>query len=70
MSLVELEPTTAGGTRLTQRIRILPRGLIGKILVGIEARLKMRKTFERVYRRIDAGTPGKSERVCRPVRSV
>ncbi len=53
MSLVELEPSATGGTRLTQRIRIRPRGLAGKILVGIEARLKMRKTFDRVYRRID-----------------
>jgi eukaryotic-like serine/threonine-protein kinase len=58
----ELEPTPAGGTRLTQRIRIRPRGLAGKILVGVEARLKMRKTFERVYRRIDAARKARTGR--------
>jgi serine/threonine protein kinase/class 3 adenylate cyclase len=66
MSLVELEPGTAGGTRLTQRIRMLPRGLAGKVLVGIESRMKMRKTFERVYQRIDAVVQAQAKRGSSP----
>jgi serine/threonine protein kinase/class 3 adenylate cyclase len=59
ISLVELEPRSGGGTRVIQRIRVLPRGLGGKLLAHVELGRKGRKNLERVYQRIDAAVTGK-----------
>jgi serine/threonine protein kinase/class 3 adenylate cyclase len=59
VSLVELEPRSGGGTRVVHKIRVLPRGLGGRLLAHLELGRKGRKNLERVYQRIDAAVSGK-----------
>ncbi len=65
VSTVELVPLP-GGTRLTHRVRIAPRGLLGRMVAALEAGAKARRGLGRVYRRIDAvlqGELGRAETV-------
>jgi len=59
VSLVELQPGSAGGTRLVHQIRVLPRGMGGRLLAHLELGRKGRRALERVYQRIDAVITGK-----------
>lgn len=53
LSTVTFEPTANGGTRLTHRVRITPRNLLGKIVTVLEADWKAFRNLDRVYRRMD-----------------
>ena len=57
-SIVELSPRDGGGTTLTHRIHLLPTNFLGRTAAKIEVGVKTRKSFDRVYRRIDAVTSG------------
>lgn len=51
-SIVELVPT-GSGTKLTHRIEMKPRGLLGRAAAGIEVGMRLRRALERTYKRID-----------------
>lgn len=53
LSTVTLEPIAGGGSRLTHRVRIQPRSLVGRMLTTIEADWKGFRNLDRVYKRID-----------------
>jgi serine/threonine protein kinase/class 3 adenylate cyclase len=59
ISLVELEPRTDGGTRLTHRVRLEPHGVLGRTVAAVEVGIRGRRAVARVYRRIDAYLTGK-----------
>jgi class 3 adenylate cyclase len=59
LSQVELQPRSGGGTRLLQRIRVLPRGLGGKLMAHLQLDRSGRRAMENVYRRIDAAVTGR-----------
>ncbi len=59
VSIVELEPRAGGGTTLTHRVRVRPRGLLGRTVAAVEIGNRGRKAIDRVYRRIDATLTGK-----------
>lgn len=52
-NVVELERLPTGGTRVHHRLRLLPRGLLGKLVAKVEIDWKARRTLEKVYRSID-----------------
>jgi serine/threonine protein kinase/class 3 adenylate cyclase len=58
-TMTELEPRPGGGTTLHHRVRIEPRGLLGRLVAAVEVNFKGRRFVERVYRRIDAFLAGK-----------
>jgi len=58
VSLVELTPRGDGGTTLVHRIRLEPRGLLGRTAAAVEVGIRARRSLERVYRRIDAALTG------------
>lgn len=58
LSVVELIPQIDGGTRLRHSVRILPRGLVGRLVAKLEVSVKGRRNLERVYRRIDHAVRG------------
>jgi serine/threonine protein kinase len=59
LSIVELLPQPAGGTRLKHTVRIAPRGLLGRLLAFIEVKLKGRRALDRIYPRIDRVASGR-----------
>jgi serine/threonine protein kinase/class 3 adenylate cyclase len=59
VSIVELAPRGAGGSTLTHRLRLEPRGLLGRTVAAVEAGIRGKRSLERVYRRIDAFLTGK-----------
>ncbi|HHH27652.1 MAG TPA: hypothetical protein ENK57_04815, partial [Polyangiaceae bacterium] len=50
---VTLDPREGGGTLLTHRVEIRPRGLVGRVAANVEVGLRLRRAFTRVYRQID-----------------
>jgi eukaryotic-like serine/threonine-protein kinase len=58
VSLVELTPRGDGGTTLVHRIRVEPRGLLGRTAAAVEIGIRSRRSLERVYRRIDDALSG------------
>jgi eukaryotic-like serine/threonine-protein kinase len=58
-STVELKPREDGGASLTHRVRIEPRGLLGRIIAAVEVGARGKRALERVYRRIDGYVGGK-----------
>lgn len=60
LSIVEIEPRPAGGTRLRHRVRVATRGLLGRLLANIEVNVKGRRGLDRVYGRIDAVASGRT----------
>ncbi len=59
VSVVELTPRSGGGTSLTHRVQIKPRGIVGRTIAAVEIGTRGRKSIDRVYRRIDATLSGK-----------
>ncbi len=59
LSIVETLPRPGGGTILNHRVRIAPRGFLGKLVAKLEVDIKGRPALQRVYRRIDAALSGK-----------
>ena len=53
-SVVEMTPRTGGGTTLTHTFRLVPRGLVGRLVAAVEIGYKTGKALDRVYRRIDS----------------
>lgn len=53
LSTVTFAPSANGGTRLTHRVRITPRNLLGKLVTVLEADWKGFRNLDRVYRRMD-----------------
>jgi serine/threonine protein kinase/class 3 adenylate cyclase len=58
-SITELTPRAGGGTTLSHRVRIEPRGWMGRVIAAIEVGIKGRRQLERVYRRIDDFASGR-----------
>ncbi len=58
-STVELRPREDGGASLTHRIRVEPRGMLGRLIAAVEIGAKGKRALERVYRRIDGYVGGK-----------
>lgn len=58
LSTVELVELANGGTQLKHQVRILPRGLAGRLLAGLEVGVKGRRNLDRIYRRIAATVAG------------
>jgi len=54
LSTVELVERPDGGTLLKHQVRILPRGIAGRLLAGLEVGVKGRRNLDRIYRRINA----------------
>ncbi len=50
---VTLERTAGGGTKLTNTVKLEPRGLIARVLSKWEIGVKYRRNLDRVYRRLD-----------------
>jgi serine/threonine protein kinase/class 3 adenylate cyclase len=59
VSTVELTPRPGGGTALTHRVRVEPKGLVGRLAAAVEVGMKGRRALDRVYRRIDAALSGR-----------
>jgi serine/threonine protein kinase/class 3 adenylate cyclase len=59
ISIVELNPRRGGGTTLVHRIRVEPRGILGRTAAAVEIGTRGKRALERVYRRIDAAVTGK-----------
>src|SRR5690606_28235895 len=61
VSEVTLERTAGGGTRLTNTIRLEPRGLLARLISKWELGFKYRRRLDKVYTRLDrvlaAGAP-------------
>ena len=53
-SIVELHERADGGTTLHHRIRVVPRGWFGRLIVSWQVARSSRNALEQVYRRIDA----------------
>jgi serine/threonine protein kinase/class 3 adenylate cyclase len=53
-STTELTPRAGGGCTLTHRVRVEPRGFLGRVAAAVEVGFKGRRHLEAVYRRIDA----------------
>lgn len=58
-TIVELSPKVGGGTILTQRFRIEPRGLMGRTLAKVNFGNKTKRALGQIYTRIDAVASGK-----------
>jgi eukaryotic-like serine/threonine-protein kinase len=58
VSIVELAPRAGGGTTLTHRLRIAPRGLLGRVITALMVGRRGHRAFDAVYRRIDAAAGG------------
>ncbi|WDI43008.1 protein kinase domain-containing protein [Bremerella sp. P1] len=59
VSQVELTPKPQGGCRLSHRVKIAPRGLLGWVLAYVEVTVKGRKPLDKVYRRINEMVMGR-----------
>ena len=59
LSIVTLEPSTDGGTKLTHQVKIEPRNMLGRVLATIEADWKGFRNLDRVYRRLDRSIQGR-----------
>lgn len=58
VSAVELAPRPGGGTTLTQKLRVAPRGRLLMLATRWGVGNSLRRDFERVYRRIDETVSG------------
>lgn len=52
-AMVTFEDLPDGGTLVKKRLRVLPRGLVGRLLAQFELNVKTKKAVNRVYTRID-----------------
>ncbi|PQO26366.1 hypothetical protein C5Y96_20220 [Blastopirellula marina] len=59
VSHVELMANAQGGSRLTHRVKIAPRGWLGWLLAYVEVNIKGRKPLDKVYRRINEMVMGR-----------
>jgi len=59
VSQVELTPKPQGGSRLSHRVKIAPRGWMGWLLAYVEVNIKGRKPLDKVYRRINEMVMGR-----------
>ncbi len=59
VSTVELSPRPGGGTTLTHKLHLEPRGWTSRVFSPIGVGVRFRATLEKVYRRIDAALTGK-----------
>jgi class 3 adenylate cyclase len=53
MNVVELLPASGGGTRLTQRFRVVPRNWLGRLIARLELGRRSPRNFGRLYRQLD-----------------
>jgi serine/threonine protein kinase/class 3 adenylate cyclase len=58
-SVVELHARPGGGTTLFHRVRVMPRGVLGRVAAPWEIGHKGRWVLDRIYRRIDAALTGR-----------
>lgn len=63
LSTVALESLPEGGTQLTHHVKILPRGVSGRMLATLEVGVKGKRNLDRIYRRIDATLMAPTDRV-------
>lgn len=52
-AMVTFDDLPEGGTVVKKRLRVLPRGLLGRLLAQFEINVKTKKAVNRVYTRID-----------------
>lgn len=53
MNIVELQPMSGGGTRLTQTLKAVPRNFAGRMLCRLELARRTPRSFQRVYQQVD-----------------
>ena len=61
MSIVSLETLADSRTKLTHKVRIEPRNMLGRMLAKVEADWKAHRNLDRVYRRTDRFLQGQLE---------
>jgi len=67
MNIIELLPSSGGGTRLTQTFKAVPRSWVGRMLARLELGRRSPKSFSRIYNQIDgfllkqAGSPASGD---------
>jgi serine/threonine protein kinase/class 3 adenylate cyclase len=61
LSVVELMPRAGGGTTLTHRIRLEPKGILGRTFAAVEVGIRTRRALERIYKRIDVVLRGRAD---------
>jgi len=54
LSTIEFAERPEGGTLLKHHVKILPRGMTGRLLATLEVGVKGKRNLDRIYRRIDA----------------
>lgn len=62
LSVVTLDRRDGGGTKLSHRIRIEPRNVLGRVLTTVEADWKGFRNLQKVYQRMDKSLQGKLDR--------
>lgn len=72
MSDVELCPRPDGSTQLIHRVKIQPRGMVGRMLAKLQLGASCRRRLETIYRRIDRTVFRKNSaiRISDPYRAV
>ncbi len=53
MNIVELQPISGGGTRLTQTLKAVPRNFAGRMLCRLELARRTPRSFQKVYQQVD-----------------
>ncbi len=53
MNIVELQPISGGGTRLTQTLKAVPRNFAGRMLCRLELARRTPRAFQKVYQQVD-----------------
>jgi serine/threonine protein kinase/class 3 adenylate cyclase len=59
VNVVELSPRLGGGTLLAHRVRLEPRGLVGRTAAAVQVGIQGRRALDRIYRRVDAFLAGR-----------
>ena len=54
MNIVQMEPVSGGGTRLTQTFKVVPRNWLGRQLAKLQLGRRVPKSFRKVYAQIDS----------------
>lgn len=53
MNIVELQPISGGGSRLTQTLKAVPRNFAGRMLCRLELGRRTPRAFQKVYQQVD-----------------
>jgi len=53
VSVVELVPQSAGGTKLVHKVMLHPRGVLGRVIANFEIGVKANRALRRAYQQVD-----------------